>query len=164
METKRVISEKQAYDKMARICSRREYCPFDIAVKLRRMALSDEAIQRVVAQLEKNRFIDESRYARSFITDKIRFSKWGKHKIAYALRLKKIDDEIIRNELAEFSDKQMNESLISLLQKKAVAIKAPSEYEKRGKLIRFGLGKGFELSEIHKVIELLHLPSDADEF
>lgn len=164
METKKPTSEKQAYTKMAHMCAQREYCKYDIGRKLQPMGLSEEAISRIVLQLEKEKFIDERRYVRSFINDKLHFSKWGKNKIVFALRQKGIGSEIMNEAFAELPEKAMNESLKPLLEKKARTIKAASDYERRTKLIRFALGKGFEMDEILKTLALPTFQFSADEF
>lgn len=41
---------------------------------------SPDASERIIARLLKERFIDESRYTRFFVNDKLRFNKWGRDK------------------------------------------------------------------------------------
>ena len=47
---------KQAYKRMTRLCSRGEYCVFDIRQKLRGMELSEEGEEAVVQKLKENHF------------------------------------------------------------------------------------------------------------
>ena len=42
-----------------------------------------------------------------------------------------------------------------VLEVKARSLKAESEYERRGKLIRFALGRGFEMDGIMEALETL---------
>lgn len=142
------ISEKNAYSRMARICSMKECCTFDIAQKLQRMPLEDGVAERVLSALQNGKYIDDSRFTRSFINDKLRFSKWGKTKIEFALRQKQIPQETIDATFEEFSDELLTESLKPLLEKKLKSVKGKSEYEKRTKVIRFGLSRGFSMSDI----------------
>jgi SOS response regulatory protein OraA/RecX len=64
-EKRKVISEKQAYSRMARLCSQKEYCSYDISQKLYRLNLNAEDIERVVNRLIKENFINDERYTRS---------------------------------------------------------------------------------------------------
>lgn len=45
---------------------------------------------RIVSRLLQERFIDESRFARYFVNDKLRFNKWGRVKINYEMQRKGI--------------------------------------------------------------------------
>ncbi len=94
MEQKpKTVSESQALSRMANLCARREYCVFDIETKLKRYDLDKETIENIIAHLIKEKYIDEVRYTRGFIKDKIRFNRWGKTKIEYALRQKRVPDK-----------------------------------------------------------------------
>lgn len=154
-KTKKTVSEKNAYSRMARICSMRECCSFDIKQKLKRMQLDDDVIDRVLSLLQKQQYIDDARFSRSFINDKLRFSKWGKTKIEFALRQKQIPQEAIDEAFEEFSDELLTESLKPLLEKKMKSVKGKSEYEKRTKVIRFGLSRGFSMQNILKCLGTL---------
>ena len=147
-QTPKPISEPKALSKMANLCARREYCVFDIETKLQGYNLERETIKNIVAHLQKEKYIDELRFTRSFINDKIRFNKWGKIKIEFALRQKRVSENIVAEAFLDFTDDQINDSLQDLLQAKWKTIKANSEYEKQTKLIRFGLSRGFDMGKV----------------
>ena len=149
----RKTNEIKALSRMANLCARRECCVFDIRTKLMRYELDQEAIDRIIEQLKKDRYIDELRFTHSFINDKIQFNKWGKIKIDFALRQKYIPQSIINEAFLDFSDEQLNDSLEALLSAKWKTIKGKTEHDKRTKLIRFGLGRGFEMSNILAFID-----------
>lgn len=147
------ISESKALSRMASQCARREYSAFDIETKLQRYNLDRETIERIIAQLKKEKFIDELRFTRSFIRDKIRFNKWGKKKIEFGLRQKRVPEEIVNEAFLDFTDEDLNESLQHLLQTKWKTIKGDTDYDRRNKLIRFGLSRGFDMNNIMKCLE-----------
>ena len=154
MEQKpKTVSESQALSRMANLCARREYCVFDIETKLKRYDLDKETIENIIAHLIKEKYIDEARYTRGFIKDKIRFNRWGKTKIEYALRQKRVPEEIVTEAFLEYTDEELNNSLQDLLQAKWKTIKGDSDYERRNKLIRFGLSRGFDMNNILKCIK-----------
>ncbi len=88
------------------------------------------------------KFIDDKRFIRSFINDKLHFNKWGRIKIEASLRQKHVPKELIDEVFSEFSSSDLNEPLQPLLEKKIKTITAGSEYERNGKLIRYALGRG----------------------
>ncbi len=154
-ETPKKISEKKAFSKMATLCAKREYCVFDIKTKLFRYELDVESIERIVEQLKKEKYIDELRFARSFIYDKMRFNKWGRVKIDFGLRQKRVPQAIISEAFIDFTDEQLNDSLEDVLSAKWKTIKEKTEQDKRTKLIRFALGRGFEMNHILAYIDKL---------
>lgn len=154
MEQKpKTISESKALSRMANLCARREYCVFDIETKLKRYNLDKETIEKIITRLIKEKYIDEVRYTRGFIKDKIRFNRWGKTKIEFALRQKRVPEDIVAEAFLDYTDEELNNSLQDLLQAKWKTIKGDSDYEKRNKLIRFGLSRGFEMNNILKCIK-----------
>ena len=154
MEQKpKTISESKALSRMANLCARREYCVFDIETKLKRYNLDKETIKKIITRLIKEKYIDEVRYTRGFIKDKLRFNRWGKTKIEFALRQKRVPEDIVAEAFLEYTDEELNNSLQDLLQAKWKTIKGDSDYEKRNKLIRFGLSKGFDMNNILKCIK-----------
>ena len=57
--------------------------------------MDDDAIDKIIDRLKAEKYIDEARYCRSFINDKLRFNKWGRKKIEFALKQKQIPLELI---------------------------------------------------------------------
>jgi regulatory protein len=149
------ISEANALRRMSNLCARRECCVFDINAKLVRYNLEPDTIERIIAELKKEKYIDELRFVRSFIHDKVSFNKWGKVKIEFALRQKRIPEYIVAEAFLDYSEDDLNDSLPELIQAKWKTIRANSEYEKRTKLIRFALGRGFEMSNILQCMKKL---------
>lgn len=162
-KSEKIITQEQALSRMASVCAKKECCPLDIRRKLQRMSFSDEAIQQIIQKLKKENYLNEERYTRLFISDKLRFNKWGKAKIVAALRQKNIPAEIIEQAFSEFPDEALSESLQSQLEKKWKTIKGNSEYEKSGKLIRFALSRGFSMNEILRCMRKMDLTDIPDE-
>lgn len=139
------------------ICSRQEKCVSDISKKLYLWGASKTEIDEIISLLLKESFIDQKRYARIFASEKARFNKWGPKKIEFALRAKKIADDDIKSALLEVQDFFSGETISKLLKAKTKSVKFSSTYELKNKLIRFGLSKGFEytnvLVEVEKILK-----------
>ena len=120
--------------------------------------MSDEAQARVMQRLVSERYVDDERYARAFVRDKIRYNKWGRRKVEQALWMKHIDDDIRSRALSEIDDEEYLSVLRPLLKQKRRSIKAASDYELNQKLVKFALGRGFTLDIIRQCID-----GDVDE-
>lgn len=148
------ITEKEALSRMAAFCSSSEHCKSEVCEKLRKWGLQTSEIDRIIATLQAEKYIDEGRYCRSFVSDKFRFAKWGKVKIAQALYLKKIPSDVAWEYLNEIDESDYLAVLKGLLSAKEKSIRAKDDFEQRGKLIRFALSRGFEMKDIRKCMEV----------
>ena len=160
---KKTVTPEQAYARMTRICARKEYAPFEIRQKLQRLQLPADVIEALISRLINERYIDERRFAESYIRDKLQFNKWGRRKIELHLAMKKIPPAVISDAFAQFSESQLNESLQTLLEKKRRSITGRSDYERNGKLIRYALGRGFPMEEIIRCLEKMDIESYPDD-
>lgn len=129
---------------LQRMCSMREVCTFDARQKLQRMEIEGEEADGIIKSLTEDKFIDDSRYAHAFVRDKSRLAGWGSAKIKYALRIKKVSDEIIAESLNQIGQDEQREQLLKILTVKMKSGKSESDRNKLyAKLMRFALSRGF---------------------
>ena len=138
---------------LTNFCSREEHCEHDVLQKIRYYDLPEESIESILKYLLENNYINNARYTLAFVNDKLRFNKWGKLKIYYALSQKKIPSAIIQNSLATIDENEYLSILKKELHKKANCTSAPTEYEKKAKLYRFAASRGFEPDTVMKILE-----------
>ena len=151
---KKAITEQEAYLQLAALCAQAEHCQQEMHDKMRRWELDEIAQNRIVARLVKERYIDDERYARAFVKDKIRYNKWGRRKVQQALWMKRIDADIQQQVLDEIDEKEYLDVLRPLLKQKRKSIKAESDYELNRKLVRFALSRGFDFSIIRQCMDV----------
>ncbi len=148
------LTIQEAFLKAAACCSGTEYCTSDIRKKLERWGIKEAQQKEILTRLHTERFIDECRYSKCFVRDKFKNNQWGRIKIVQALRFKEIPDTYFQEALGEIDDEEYLRVLHNLLKNKARSIKASSEYERNGKLIRFGLSRGFEMNVITRCLHV----------
>ena len=151
---KKEITEQEAYLQLAALCAQAEHCQQEMRDKMRRWELDETAQNRIIARLVKERYIDDERYARAFVKDKIRYNKWGRRKVQQALWLKHIDADIQQRVLDEIDEQEYLDVLRPLLKQKRKSIKAESDYELNQKLVRFALGRGFGFDIIRQCLNV----------
>ena len=147
--------QRIAYDKATILCSRSEKCTSEIQEKLKLWGLSDEESSAVIELLITEKFLDDERFARAYVKDKFRFNHWGKQKIEYMLRSKKISPEILDLAFDEIVEEDYSGNLLKLISDKAQSIKAKDKYDKCNKLMRFAMGRGFESNKIYTAFKEL---------
>lgn len=151
MKTK-TVSEAEALQKLSALCARSEHSSGEMREKMRRWAMPQDEIERVVERLVSERFVDDERFARLFVRDKMRFDRWGSRKIEQSLRMKGVAQDIVDGVLAEIPDDDYVEILRPLLAAKRRTVKAASDYELNAKLMRFAAGRGFTMDVIQQCL------------
>ena len=151
---KKEMTEQEAYLQLAALCAQAEHCQQEMRDKMRRWELDETVQNRVIARLVKERYIDDERYARAFVKDKIRYNKWGRRKVQQALWQKHIDSDVQQRVLDEIDEKEYLDVLRPLLKQKRKSIKAASDYEQNQKLVRFALGRGFSFDIIRQCLDV----------
>ena len=151
---KKDMTEQEAYLQLAALCAQAEHCQQEMRDKMRRWELDETVQNRIVARLVKERYVDDERYARAFVKDKIRYNKWGRRKVQQALWQKHIDADVQQRVLDEIDEKEYLDILRPLLKQKRKSIKAESDYELNQKLVRFALGRGFGFDIIRQCLNV----------
>ncbi|WP_167614182.1 regulatory protein RecX [Maribellus sediminis] len=145
---------KQAYSKMAQLCSRSEQCSADIRKKIMAYEIVDEIVDEIIDKLIDEKYIDDERYVRAYVKDKFKFNKWGKIKMRYYLKSKGLSDDVIERGMEVIDDDKYKDVLVKTMKEKAKTIKKKNKFEKMGQVIRFAQSRGFEPELIHRYMNL----------
>lgn len=156
------MTKEQVLYKLTSLCARAEYCQHDMLEKMRKWEVNSVDKAEIMEYLIREKYVDEERYARHFISDKLHFNKWGKRKVEQALYMKHIPESIYRPILDEQSDEDYEDILLPLLRNKLRTVKGKSSYDIRNKIIRFALSRGFETDLVIKAVDKLKI-GDGDE-
>ena len=151
---KKDMTEQEAYMQLAALCAQAEHCQQEMRDKMRRWELDESVQNRIIDRLIKERYVDDERYARAFVKDKIRYNKWGRRKVQQALWQKRIDADIQQRELDEIDEKEYLDVLRPLLKQKRKSIRAANDYELNQKLARFALSRGFTFDLIRQCMDI----------
>lgn len=149
------LSETEMLHRAAAYCSAGERCIQDVQKKIEAAGLSKEENDRIIDRLVKEKFIDESRFGRSFVNDKLRFNKWGRIKISYELQKKRIPASIREEVLDSIDEQEYHEILFALLKSKQKATRGKDERDVYNKLFRFASGRGFDSRDTTRCLKQL---------
>ena len=157
------ITEQQALLKLTTLCTQAEHCSQEMLDKMKKWQLSEEAIARNMELLIQKKFVDDERFARFFINDKIKYNKWGRRKVEQALWMKHIPKDISDPIFEEIEDELYMETLLPLMKSMYKTIQAKNDYERSMKLIRFAMGRGFSLDLIRKCIDQMGIDAEEED-
>lgn len=161
---KKEMNEQEAYLQLAALCAQAEHCEQEMRDKMKRWELDEMVQNHVINRLTEERYIDNERYARAFVKDKIRYNKWGRRKVQQALWIKRIDTDIQQRVLDEIDEKEYLDVLRPLLKQKRKSIKAGNDYELNQKLVRFALSRGFTFDIIRQCLNVDEIDEYEEDF
>lgn len=147
------LTEEQALARLTALCANAEHCTGEMLDKMSRWELSEEAQARIMEHLIKNKYIDDERYCRAFVHDKMEYNHWGRRKIEQALYAKRMDKTIQETVLNEIPNEDFIAILRPLIEQKRRQTRANSEYEMNMKLMRFAASRGFTIDQIRQCID-----------
>ena len=151
------LTPDQVLDKMAKYCAYQERCVKDVRDKLKTFEIPEEEKTKIIDYLLDNRFVNDERFAKSFVRGKINQSGWGVNKIRFHLIQKGIDKDTIDEALGQTDEEAYRQRLIDILRMKVKTVKADSDFEKKRKLAAYAMQKGFEGSLVWEVLKDLDI-------
>jgi regulatory protein len=155
LKSRRPVSVDEAIARLEAMCARAEHCTFELREKLWQWSIPTAEAEKIIEQLKKTRYVDDARFARAFVNDKVRFARRGRLRIKQALEMKRIDTNIIDEALADIDEELYNLNLAYTIKQKAETLEDLSNYETRMKLLRFAVQRGYEPSLAAKAINAL---------
>ena len=150
IEDKKPVDTKVFLERAARYCAGAEHCVADVEQLLARLGANDVQIDEVIGILQKQQYLDEQRYCRAFVHDKVAFQAWGKMKIIMGLRAKHLPEKEIQQALDD-----MDETVYASNIRKAIQSKRGQDKQK---IIRFMLQRGYTFDDLRRYANL-----DAEE-
>ena len=131
-------------DKIRKYCSYQDRSALEVRRKMSQLLIPSEEADILMDELIEEKFVDDNRFAESFIRGKMNIKRWGRVKIKVELMQRGIAGDIIREKMAELDQNLYTENLQYLIQK----WKSENPEGEREKMFRFLMGKGYEASEI----------------
>ena len=136
-------------------CAYRDRSQKEVEDKLVEMRMIPAAREEIIIKLMQENFLNEERFARSFVRGKFRIKKWGRYKIKQELKLREISSPIIKLAMTEIKESDYRSTLYSLAEKKLALLSEPDKFKLRKKLSDHLLRKGYEASLVYEISEEL---------
>lgn len=146
------ISPAEALNKAAAYCTLCERCISEVSKKLTTWGVPPAEQQRIIDRLQDEGFINEERYCRAFVNDKLRFNRWGRVKIRAALYEKRLPREYITQAIEEIDEEEYMQTLHDLVATKQRELKN-EDFATKQKIIRFAASRGFEPAKILQIVK-----------
>ena len=145
--------------KLEYYCSYQDRCHKEVEQKLNSFTLITALKEKVIVHLIENNFINEERFAQSFVRGKHNYKSWGKNRIVNELKFRNISSRIIETALKEIPEATYLENFHALAEKNWEIIKEPKGQKRNKKFVDFLLRKGYETSLIYEKLKELEVGS-----
>ena len=146
------LTPGEALNKAAAYCTLCERCISEVSTKLAAWGVPHGEQHEIIGRLQQEGFIDEARYCRAFVNDKVRFNRWGRIKIRAALSEKRLPKEHVNEAIENIDEEQYMTALAEVIATKRRELKGKDDYAAQQKIMRYAAGRGYEPSLIMKAI------------
>lgn len=146
-----------------RYCAMQDRSHYEVRSKLLQHQVYGDTLEEIMANLITDGFLNEERFAKSYIRGKFRMKNWGRIKILQGLKLHKISDYSIREGLKEIDDDAyLNTAKDVVLKKIGGNTTLLQDAIERQKVVHYVMGKGFEIDVVLDALKAIQDDSVSD--
>lgn len=142
--------------KTANYCARAERSPAQVERLLQRLGVLPEHQAGYLQWLQEQNFVAPERFAEAFAKDRMKFYRWGPHKVVIALQQQhRIAAELSQHIVGQIVEQQENPNAIleQLLCSKQKQISHKTPFQQKQALIRYAVSKGFAPEQVFEVLD-----------
>lgn len=130
----------------------RQYCRGELLKKLRR-TYGEDIARSAVDYVTEIGYVNDEEYAPKLAEYLIHTKRWGLRRTRYEMLRRGLDEELVDNALAEFSDEEIDEEITALLEKRYSA--KIQDYDDRRRTIAAFARRGYDYRAVKRCIEAL---------
>ncbi|HAY3535574.1 recombinase RecX [Elizabethkingia miricola] len=130
--------------KLINYCVYQDRCHKEVEEKMKDFLLIPEAKDEILLYLINENYLNEERFTRSYIRGKFYIKHWGRQKIKLQLKMKGISERLIQNCMDEIYEGDYIKQIQIFAEKLLPSYKGLNDFQKKNKLIRFLVTKGYE--------------------
>ncbi|NNK83434.1 MAG: RecX family transcriptional regulator, partial [Flavobacteriaceae bacterium] len=133
-----------ALNRLQNYCSYQERCHQEVKQKLKDMHMIPEVIDHIIELLIQDNFLNEERFAKTYVRGKFKIKKWGRHRLTLELNKKNVSKNNINQALKEIDELEYIDTFNSLAEKRFNSISETNKLKKKKKLVDYLLYRGWE--------------------
>jgi len=134
----------QAKSALEKYCAYQERCHKEVYQKLLKMNMIPDAIDIIIVHLIQHDFLNETRFAKVFVSGKFRIKKWGRNRIKRELKARGISTYNINLALDEINDSEYLKTFEALVNKKIENTRESNLLKKKKKVADYLFYRGWE--------------------
>ena len=142
----------QAQKKLEYYCIYQERCHKEVIAKLKTLGMIPSVIDKIISELIKANYLNETRFTQSFVRGKFRIKKWGKNRILQELKVRDISSFNIKLGMKEISDDNYQKTFYELFEKRRREVKQLTKTEQKKKIFSYMSYRGWENSKVYEAL------------
>lgn len=158
---KKTLTKEQALQKLRHYCGYQERCHYEVQQKMWELGVRKPDHDELLSSLIQDDYLNEERFAIEFAGGRFRLKDWGKKKIYYALKEKRVSDYCIKKALQQIDEADYEKLLMSLTEKKYASLKNEQYLVRKKKTMDYLLQKGFESERITAALKTMEKDQSA---
>ncbi len=160
---RQIETEPALYDAAIKILTRRAHSVSEMKKALIRRTADEDLIQKVIARLKQNGYIDDARYAQQFARQRTEGRKQGKFRVARDLRARGVPDRHIEAALEEAAQNTDEAAVVrQRIDRKLRASRGEIDDKKLASMYRSLLRAGFSADVIRRELKSITCEDIAD--
>nr|WP_103914373.1 regulatory protein RecX [Halpernia humi] len=148
---KKSYTFEEIKQKMVNYCVYQDRCHKEVEQKFWDFLLIQEAKDEIILYLIKENYLNEERFARSFVRGKFYQKHWGRNKIIGQLKFKGITPKLIQKAMDEIDEEDYEASIKKLYLQYYKLQKDAKDHMKHQKTTRYLISKGYEYEIISRL-------------
>lgn len=154
-------TKEQAFQKLKHYCGYQERNHSEVKEKLYSFKLRKSEVEELMSRLIEEDYLNEQRYAEQFAGGKFRIKQWGRVKITYELKQKRVSEYCIKKAMKVIDEADYQKTVEKLFTAKLKTLKSETNhFTRKRKLQDYLLQKGYEFSLVQQLIRNTHSLED----
>lgn len=145
----------EAQKKLEHYCAYQERCHKEVRQKLKDLNMIPEAADIIIVKLLEHNYLNEERFAKTFVRGKFNIKKWGRYRLTLELKRKNISKTNISLAISEIDNNEYIGVFNDLAEKRVNLILESNKMKKKKKLIDYLLYRGWESHLVYKKVNEL---------
>ncbi|MFM8592431.1 MAG: regulatory protein RecX [Sphingomonadales bacterium] len=141
---KKALTPEQALQKLRHYCAYQERSHQEVRDKLRQLNCAKKEHDAILSSLIEDDYLNEERFAMAFAGGKWRAKHWGRQRIRYELKQKKVSDFCIKKALGQIDEDDYVAVLSKLAAEKYELLSAHQYIIRYKKTTDYLIARGFE--------------------
>src|SRR6266849_2701863 len=151
-----IDSEPALYDAAVKILMRRAHSVSEMKKALIRRTADEDLIQKVLARLKQNGYIDDARYAKQFTRQRTEGRKQGKFRVARDLRARGVPDRHIDAALKESAEQNDEATMVrQRIERKLRVFRGAIDEKKMASIYSSLLRAGFSADVVRRELKAI---------
>ena len=150
---RKFLTKEEALQKLRQYCAYQERSHYEVQQKLYDLGIRRNDHDGIIATLIEEDYLNEERFAKAFAGGKFRMKDWGRKKIYYALKEKKVSEYSIKQAMKEIDEEEYQKNLKELVTEKYESLKDEQYLVRKKKTIDYMVQKGYEFDLVSHALK-----------